>query len=210
MARLESKFGNVASGEAVLQEFYTAYQEENESVTDWGLRLEHILQRAREKGHVTEDRMDKMLRDKFWRSLYDSNLRNATKLYHKSASSFDQLQGEVRAEEYDMKEYSARQQQPQQRKDRKNPVQHQPHLTEADDQISLLKSIAENMSRMDRDIQQLKRGQSRGGWRPRNRGRSRGYGKQNGRADAQTKTMKIRKQKMKLNRRELQMPTRAI
>ena len=53
LERLENVYGNVASGEAVLQKFYTVHQEEDESVTDWGLRLEQILQRAIEKGHVT-------------------------------------------------------------------------------------------------------------------------------------------------------------
>ena len=34
--RLESTFGQVASGEAVLQEFYTADQRSDESLVDWG------------------------------------------------------------------------------------------------------------------------------------------------------------------------------
>ena len=89
----------MASGEAVLQEFYTVHQEEEESVTDSGLRLEQILQRAIEKGHVTEERKDQMLRDKFWRSFYNQDLKNATKIYHQSVLSFDKLQRKVRAEE---------------------------------------------------------------------------------------------------------------
>ena len=103
-------YGNVASGEAVLKEFYTVHQEENESVTDWGLRLEQILQRAIEKGHVTEERKDQMLRDKFWRSLYDQNLKNATKIHHQSVLvlSFEKLQRKVRAEEYEMQESLSR------------------------------------------------------------------------------------------------------
>ena len=177
--RLESVYGNVASGEAVLQEFYTVHQEENESVTDWGLRLEQILQRAKEKGHVNEERKDQMLRDKFWRSLYDQNLKNATKIYHQSLTSFEKLQQKVRAEEYEMKESVAKKQQTVTQKDRKRPAQHQPQLTEMDDQLQLLKSMSENLVRMDKDIQQLKKGQSRGDWRSRRRGRGRGDRKQN-------------------------------
>lgn len=37
--KLESVFGNVASGESVLQEFYTASQKSDESITMWGLRI---------------------------------------------------------------------------------------------------------------------------------------------------------------------------
>lgn len=177
--RLESVYGNVASGEAVLQEFYTVHQEENESVTDWGLRLEQILQRAKEKGHVNEERKDQMLRDKFWRSLYDQNLKNATKIYHQSLTNFEKLQQKVRAEEYEMKESVAKKQQTTSQKDRKRQAQHQPQLTEMDDQLQLLKTMSENLIRMDKDIQQLKKGQSRGDWRPRRRGRGRGDRKEN-------------------------------
>ena len=49
LTRLEGVFGNVATGESILQEFYTAIQQEYESVTMWGLRLEELLQKALEK-----------------------------------------------------------------------------------------------------------------------------------------------------------------
>ena len=39
--RLESVFGNVAAGESVMQEFYTATQKQNEIVTTWGLSPSH-------------------------------------------------------------------------------------------------------------------------------------------------------------------------
>ena len=52
--RLESVFGNVAAGESVMQEFYTATQKQDETVTAWGLRLEEILQKAVSKGHVKQ------------------------------------------------------------------------------------------------------------------------------------------------------------
>lgn len=120
-----------------------------------------------------------MLRDKFWRSLYDQNLKNATKIYHQSLTSFEKLQQKVRAEEYEMKESVAKKQQTVTQKDRKRPAQHQPQLTEMDDQLQLLKSMSENLVRMDKDIQQLKKGQSRGDWRSRRRGRGRGDRKQN-------------------------------
>lgn len=73
--------------------------------------MEQILQRAKEKGHVNEERKDQMLRDKFWRSLYDQNLKNATKIYHQSLTSFEKLQQKVRAEENEMKESEAKKQQ---------------------------------------------------------------------------------------------------
>ena len=54
LCRLEGVFGNVATGESNLQEFYTASQKEDESVTAWGLRIEEILQKAVIKGNVKD------------------------------------------------------------------------------------------------------------------------------------------------------------
>ena len=36
MERLEHVFGNVASGQAILKEFYVVTQRENETITSWG------------------------------------------------------------------------------------------------------------------------------------------------------------------------------
>ena len=43
LKRLEGVFGNLATGESILQEFYTAFQKQDKSANDWGLRLEDIL-----------------------------------------------------------------------------------------------------------------------------------------------------------------------
>ena len=65
MDKLERTFGNVASGQTVLQEFYTAEQRKIESVTLWGIQLEEIFQRAVEIGFATENQRDKMLIERF-------------------------------------------------------------------------------------------------------------------------------------------------
>ena len=102
MQKLQVTFGNVASGQTVLQEFYTAEQRENESVTLWGIRLEEIYQRAIEKGFATHEQRDKMLVERFWRSLRSIELQNATSVYYHSASSYEWLRQKVRTEEYAM------------------------------------------------------------------------------------------------------------
>ena len=48
--KLESVFGNVVTGANAMQEFNTAEQQPEESVTLWGIRIEQIIQRAVEKG----------------------------------------------------------------------------------------------------------------------------------------------------------------
>ena len=112
MDRLEGVFGNVATGESVLQEFYTATQKSDESVTAWGLRLEEILQKAVDKGHVRLDEKNDMLKTKFWRCLRSDRLKTATRIHYETMSSFELLRKKVRAEEYEMKVSSGVQHQP--------------------------------------------------------------------------------------------------
>ena len=102
MNKLEGVFGNVATGESVLQEFYMASQREGETVAAWGLRLEEILQKAIEKGQVRKDEKNDMLRTKFWKSLRSERLKNATRVHFETISSFELLRRAVRAEEHEM------------------------------------------------------------------------------------------------------------
>ena len=103
LSKLESLFGNVASGLSVLQEFFTAAQREDESVTMWGLRIEEILQRAIVKREVTPERKNHLLKDKFWRSLHSLDLKIASKVYCDKCSDFEVLRSKVREEEYELK-----------------------------------------------------------------------------------------------------------
>ena len=111
MERLESTFGNVASGMSVLQEFFTASQKQEETVAAWGLRLEEIMQNAIDKGHIQDDEKDDLLKDKFWRSLRSERLKNATRIDFRTISNFKQLVKAVRTEELSMKANANAQQQ---------------------------------------------------------------------------------------------------
>ena len=103
MERLENVFGNVASGQSILKEFYTATQSETETITAWGLRLEEIFQRAIEKGKARETDRDSTLREQFWKSLRSERLKNATRVKYETIESFELLRKAVRAEENEMK-----------------------------------------------------------------------------------------------------------
>ena len=98
---LTSVFGNVASGQSIMQEFYTAVQQPEESVTMWSLRLEEILQKVSEKSQISADQKNEMLRERFWRSLHNTELQNATQVYYHQTKSFEELRSKVRAEEYE-------------------------------------------------------------------------------------------------------------
>lgn len=194
--RIESVFGNVASGEAVLQEFYTAQQGVDESVADWGLRLEEILQKAIDKGHVKEDSKNEMLRSKFWRSLYDQALKNATKIYHETIKSFEELRRKVRAEEYEMKTGTAaasRNKDMRQKEDKQFKARHQPIITESDEQVNILKNLMEKLTVMEKDIQQMKQNRGRR-WRGGRGGRRQTYNNDQNKGTQETKEKNTEKQ----------------
>ena len=46
------------------------------------------------------------LKSKFWRSLYNQDLKNATKMYKESIHDFEGFRKKVRTEEYEMKKVS--------------------------------------------------------------------------------------------------------
>ena len=116
--KLESVFGNFASGDSLVQEFYNTYQKADESSTLWGSRLEELFEKARDKGHVTNEQRENMLRNKFWHGLYRTDLKNATHVYFVSDKiNFEMLRKKVKAEEYEMCQERAFRQ-----KDRKSEV----------------------------------------------------------------------------------------
>ena len=100
LVKLDNVFGNVASGQSILQEFYTAVQQPEESVTMWSLRLEEILQRVAQKSVIPAEQKNEMLRERFWRSLYNTDLQNATQVHYHQTKDFEELRKKVKAEEY--------------------------------------------------------------------------------------------------------------
>ncbi|CAC5391265.1 unnamed protein product [Mytilus coruscus] len=55
LEKLEGIYGNVYSNETLLQSFYTMKLEEGQSVADYGMKLEGILQKAYDKGKLTSE-----------------------------------------------------------------------------------------------------------------------------------------------------------
>ena len=141
--RLQSVFGYVASCDAVIEEFYTVEQGQDESVADWGIRLEDILQKAIDKGHVIETGKSDTLRRKFWRALYSQELKNATKIHFETIKDFELLRQKVREEEYEIKARESKRSTDTKKKPGKTAAQHQPVFKDNDDQMNILKSLME-------------------------------------------------------------------
>ena len=144
LSRLEGVFGNVATGESILQEFYTASQKADESVTAWGLRIEEILQKAVIKGNVKDSDTNEMLKNIFWKNLRNDRLKNATRAKFESIQSFDLLRRAVRAEEYDMKMNKNSVQPPQIK-------QEQDHENKQEE-TSLIKQLLSRISELEKQM----------------------------------------------------------
>lgn len=148
LERLEGVFGNVATGESVLQEFYTAAQKADESVTTWGLRLEEILQKAVIKGHVKPEDKNDMLRSNFWKHLRSEKLKNATRVHFESISNFELLRRAVRAEEYEIKVNTG--------------IQHQPTRTEVkceekDKEESKMDALINRLASLEKEMKEIRK-----------------------------------------------------
>ena len=184
ISKLENVYGDVACGQAVIEEFYTSGQGADENVADWAVRLHEILKRAEDKGQVKEDR-NEILRTKFWRGLYSQDLKNATKIYFESEKDFEDLLVKVRTEDGEMRK-------PKVEEKKKNTgarAQHNPIQGLPEQQIDLLTNICGRMEAIEKSLQYRanydkqnsdNRGRGRGkrGGRGRGRGRGNNFDKQ--------------------------------
>lgn len=96
LAKLDGFYGNVSTGETLIQAFYNDFQKENESIAAYGSRLEQTLSRAIRCGHMDLSAKDSMLRSKFWTGLRSQQLKNSTRHLYDSIKDFQLLLREIR------------------------------------------------------------------------------------------------------------------
>ncbi|KAH3851324.1 hypothetical protein DPMN_093804 [Dreissena polymorpha] len=101
--KLEDAFGNIASRDSILSNFFLAEQKETESIVEWGLRLEEMLLQASTKIAINASEKEDMLKRIFWRGLQNEELKNATRVHFESDISYADLQKKVRAEEFEIR-----------------------------------------------------------------------------------------------------------
>ena len=116
---------------------------------------------------------NEMLKSKFWRSLYNQDLKNATKMYKESIHDFEVFRKKVREEEYEMKKVVTRQTDQRQNKGRQA-AQHQPVINVSEDQVEVLKNLVKRITSLEQNYQQRYQGYGRGQKRGR---RGRGHGR---------------------------------
>ena len=181
--KLEGVYGNVYTIEALLEKFYKEIQKPNQSVAEYGMVLESIIQPAVEKGDIGKEAKNEMLRSKFWSGLRDPLLKNSSRFKFETVKDFDQLRKEIRAIELELSNSEKS----------TVAVQHQPISSDSVKLDDIIKKIdrmgkrldtIENKSTKDQDRgtgnTQFYRGNSGGfsrGYRgfPRRNGRGRGF-----------------------------------
>ena len=107
MTKLEQVYGTVESGAVLLQQVYLCKQEPNESASTFGLRLQLLAFKCRERGGISSDDIDKTLKTIFWHGLCDENMRNALRHKYAAMKSFDEVIKNVRITEQETRECRA-------------------------------------------------------------------------------------------------------
>ncbi|XP_053384736.1 DNA ligase 1-like [Mercenaria mercenaria] len=153
--KLEDAFGNIASKDSILSHFFLAEQEVNESIVEWGLRLEDMLLQASRKTRIEEKEKEDMLKRKFWRGLRNEELQNATRVHFESDISYEQLRKQVRSEEFEMKVQK-------ERKDKKekpptNKAKQSALNFQDDEGKQMMKLLIEKMEQLDQKVNDLKK-----------------------------------------------------
>ena len=100
--KLEGIYGNVYSNDTLLLSFYAEKHMNGQSVADYGMKLESILQKVYEIGILNPEGRNDMLRAKFWSDLKYPELKNATRYSYDIIKNFDELRKEVRAVELEL------------------------------------------------------------------------------------------------------------
>ena len=95
LKKMESIYGSVLSGEAILERFYQEKQDKDESCAKWSMRLEDWVYQAVEKKVLPEQSIAGTLKQRFWSGLRDPTIRNA--LRHRYMDlDFEQVVSESR------------------------------------------------------------------------------------------------------------------
>ncbi|XP_063447782.1 uncharacterized protein LOC134727334 [Mytilus trossulus] len=103
--KMDSIYGIVDPKEALLAQFYTARQEQDEDVSTWGCRLEDIYNKARRQGKIYEEDVEDMLRSMFWKGL-KPELKRISGYKFDTIKDFNHLLLAIRELEHQQKEYT--------------------------------------------------------------------------------------------------------
>ena len=102
LEKLEGVYGNVSAHESLMETFYKMKQEPNESLAEFGMRLENVLQIPFERNKISGSARNEMLCSKFFSGLREPMLQNAVRYKYDTIKDFDRFRKEVRSVELEM------------------------------------------------------------------------------------------------------------
>ena len=101
--KFDGIYGNIDATEDLLAKFYSAQQKEDESVVNWGCRLEEMLDKVKQGNalNMSPREMNEILRSKFWAGLRPQ-LKDASRYKCEQLETFDELLVALRKIEQDL------------------------------------------------------------------------------------------------------------
>ena len=154
--KLEGVFGNIHPSEQLFQTFYAAKQEADETVANYGMRLESLLQTCIDRGEVSHGARNEMLRSKLWSGLSDTNLRNASRYKYDTIHDFETLRMELRTIELDLRT-SASASPPVSATSSKDAGNKKSHISQVSDNSSSMDAILRKLDAMNKRMTEIER-----------------------------------------------------
>ncbi|XP_021347673.1 uncharacterized protein LOC110460701 [Mizuhopecten yessoensis] len=102
LTKLDALFGDIATHGMIMQEFFNSKQKPDEPATNFGCRLEQVLQIAIENGSLPKSAKNDLLRHKFWTSLHSDKLKSQTRHKYDTLTDYDSLLREIRTVESEL------------------------------------------------------------------------------------------------------------
>ncbi|XP_033760705.1 uncharacterized protein LOC117342616 [Pecten maximus] len=102
LEKLDMLFGDISTHGMIMQEFFNCSQRPDEFATNFGCRLETLLQTAIENGFLQLSSKNDLLRHKFWTSLYSDKLKSQTRHKYDNVTDYNLLLREIRIDEKEL------------------------------------------------------------------------------------------------------------
>ena len=149
IGKLQSLYGNVLSGEDLLEKFYSASQKghppDQETCAQWSNRLEDLIYQAAEKGAIARESIPGSLKKRFWSGLCDPLIKSDLR-HRLDDHTFEEILLEARSLEEECRGSS-----------------HKPKSGQVTESSSTsdhkLDQILKRMDQLDQEIRELKKHQ---------------------------------------------------
>ena len=94
--KLDDFYGNASTSETLMQNFYSDCQKDDDTIVEYGSRIEQTFTRALRSSSMEQSLRDVILRTTFWTGLSNQSLKNSTRHLFYSVKDFELLLREMR------------------------------------------------------------------------------------------------------------------